>query len=594
VKDLWRVLEVFQLAWAQDGRRLSISLVLMVLQSAAAPLSAGALGAVVDAVVAGDAGGAAIAGALVGVCIITSLTGAHFAHIYYFELGDLMLIRLQQRLIGLSNGSPTLDHHERPDYADRLQVLREELGRTGSTIIASLLGALSLAIAMAITAVMLARVNPWLLCLPIAAVPPLVLGRRSELTMGRAREAAAQANRRARHLFHLATDPASSKELRSCNLEQQIRRRHAAAWAEASGTLWRGEIRALGLRILGQSIFALAYLAATLLVVWDAVVGHRSPGSVILAITLAAQVNQQVTAAVTLHQDLQRLAKALADLAWIKALVSRPARVEPSSPPPAELTEGIAFEAVTFAYPGTDRNVLEGVNLRLASGSIVAIVGENGAGKSTLVKLLCGLYEASGGTIRIDGVDMRRFDVDAWRERISAGFQDFVRFEFRAREAVGVGHLPDIGSDRAVLAALSRARAEEVLQQLDQGLDTEIGKSNPNGRELSGGQWQKLALGRAMMRERPLLLVLDEPTSALDAQAEHQLFERYAASAKRVGEMVGAITVLVSHRFSTAKMADQILVVSDRRISEAGTHAELMQRGGLYADLYSLQARAYQ
>jgi ATP-binding cassette subfamily B protein len=238
--------------------------------------------------------------------------------------------------------------------------------------------------------------------------------------------------------------------------------------------------------------------------------------------------------------------------------------------------------------------VLEDVNLRLPPGSTIAIVGENGAGKSTLVKLLCGFYEPSAGTIRIDGADSRRFQLAAWRECIAAGFQDFVKFEFRARETVGLGHLPDIGSDAAVLGALARARSEDVLQRLERGLDTELGKSNANGTELSGGQWQKLALGRAMMRERPLLLVLDEPTSALDARAEHELFEQYATHAKRVSEASGAITVLVSHRFSTVRMADQIIVVSGRRISEAGNHAELMQRGGLYADLYALQAKAYQ
>jgi ATP-binding cassette subfamily B protein len=224
----------------------------------------------------------------------------------------------------------------------------------------------------------------------------------------------------------------------------------------------------------------------------------------------------------------------------------------------------------------------------------VAVVGENGAGKSTLVKLLCGFYEATSGTLAIDGVDLRRLNTAAWRERITAGFQDFARFEFLARQTIGLGHLPDIDSVPAVERALERASSRELLDGLEKGLETPLGKSNTAGVELSGGQWQKLALSRAMMRDSPLLLVLDEPTSALDAQSEHLLFERYAAGAKRVGKQTGAITVLVSHRFSTVRMADVILVVADGRVSEAGTHDHLIRQGGLYADLYTLQARAYQ
>ena len=210
--------------------------------------------------------------------------------------------------------------------------------------------------------------------------------------------------------------------------------------------------------------------------------------------------------------------------------------------------------------------MLAGVDLHLPPGSTVAIVGENGAGKTTLVKLLCRFYEPTGGSIELDGVDLRRFPLGDWRERIATGFQDFVRFEFLAREAVGVGDLPQIESTPTVTAALVRARGEDVLARLEEGLETQLGKSYTDGAELSGGQWQKLALGRAMMRETPLLLVLDEPTSALDAQAEHLLFEQYAAGARRVAADTGAITILVSHRFSTVRMADLILVVADGKI----------------------------
>ncbi|MDT7781801.1 MAG: ATP-binding cassette, subfamily bacterial, partial [Pseudonocardiales bacterium] len=261
---------------------------------------------------------------------------------------------------------------------------------------------------------------------------------------------------------------------------------------------------------------------------------------------------------------------------------------------PDELRGGIAFEGVSFAYPGTDVEVLSGVNLNLPPGSVVAVVGENGAGKTTLVKLLCRFYDTTAGTIDLDGTDIRRFPLDAWRARIATGFQDFVRFEVAARHTVGVGDLPFLNDDNAVLAALDRANAAGVIDQLDQGLTTQLGKTYADGRELSGGQWQKLALGRAMMREAPLLLILDEPTSALDAEAEHQLFERYAEHGRRIGKACGTITVLVSHRFSTVKMADLILVVAGGQVVEAGNHAALLESGGTYASLYGLQAAAYQ
>src|SRR5439155_1587423 len=188
------------------------------------------------------------------------------------------------------------------------------------------------------------------------------------------------------------------------------------------------------------------------------------------------------------------------------------------------LRHGITFEGVSFGYPSTDRAALHDVHLTLAAGSTVAIVGENGAGKTTLVKLLCGFYQPSAGRILVDGVDLQRLRIDRWRERIAAGFQDFMRYEVRALEAVGVGDVPRVSDRTAVTGALERAHATDVLHALEDGLATQLGTSYAEGTELSGGQWQKLALGRALMRETPLLVLLDEPTAALDPQAEHDLF----------------------------------------------------------------------
>ncbi|HKM98946.1 MAG TPA: ABC transporter ATP-binding protein, partial [Candidatus Binataceae bacterium] len=183
---------------------------------------------------------------------------------------------------------------------------------------------------------------------------------------------------------------------------------------------------------------------------------------------------------------------------------------------------------MSFAYPGTTRQVLEDVSLDLKQGSVIAVVGENGAGKSTLVKLLSRLYQPDQGRILIDGVDLARIPADDWREHVAGAFQDFFRFEFRARHTVGLGDVPRLDDEPAVVAAVNRAGADDVVEHLNSGLDTQLGPTWPGGVEVSFGQWQKLALARGFMRDHPLLLVLDEPTAALDAETEHALFERYA------------------------------------------------------------------
>jgi ATP-binding cassette subfamily B protein len=265
---------------------------------------------------------------------------------------------------------------------------------------------------------------------------------------------------------------------------------------------------------------------------------------------------------------------------------------------PAVVRHGIRLERVSFAYPGTSRLVLDDVSLTLPAGSVVAIVGENGAGKTTLVKLLAKMYEPSSGSIFVDDVALARLRADEWRARLAGAFQDFFRFEFRALHTVGLGDVPRLDDRAAVSTAVDRAGAADVVSRLLSGLDTQLGPTWPGGVEVSFGQWQKLSLARGFMRDAPLLLVLDEPTAALDAETEYALFERYAAAAHGQGRgdsagNAGRITILVSHRFSTVRMADLIVVLDGARLAEMGTHDELMTRRGQYADLYGIQAAAY-
>jgi ATP-binding cassette subfamily B protein len=220
----------------------------------------------------------------------------------------------------------------------------------------------------------------------------------------------------------------------------------------------------------------------------------------------------------------------------------------------------------------------------------VAIVGENGAGKTTLVKLLAKMYEPTAGAIYVDDQPLARMSPVAWRDRLAGAFQDFYRFEFRARHSVGLGDVPRLDDEPAVVAAVGRAGAEDVVERLLAGLDTQLGPTWPDGVDVSFGQWQKLALARGFMRDEPLLLALDEPTAALDAETEHALFERYAAAAR---DTSGKITILVSHRFSTVRMADIIVVLDGAHVVEVGSHEDLLARRGQYADLYGIQAAAY-
>ncbi|GLK99189.1 ABC transporter permease [Dactylosporangium matsuzakiense] len=580
-------------SWRRGRAKLVLSIVLTLLAGVAWPMLALSLKIATNEAVAHHVWRATVAGAFVALGAVGALILLHFAYVPYTEAAELAVIDLEAELMDLANGSPGLEHHERPEYADKIAIIQRELSQLPDGFV-GLFNTLSLLVSMAVTAVLLAGVNPWLLLLPVAALPPVLAAQRAQAVIERSKDASAETIRRTWHLFRLATTPASAKELRVGRLRDEIGRRYLHHWGRAGAVLWRGQRRAALINAAGQLVFALSYVTAVLVVVRQAIAGTNPIGDIVLVITLAAQVNQQISTGLNLLQQLQRIAQGFTRLRWLRTILRSQQPPAADTPVPAVLRSGIELHDVDFAYPGTDKKILDGVSLTLPAGSTVAIVGENGAGKSTMVKVLCRFYEATAGTVTVDGVDLTRYRLEDWRSRIAAGFQDFVRFELPARQSVGVGDLPRRDDDPAVRAALDRARSADVVERLPEGLDTPLGKSYREGAELSGGQWQKVALGRAMMREDPLLLILDEPTSALDAEAEHRLFEQYALNARRVGRRTGAITVLISHRFSTVRMADLIVVLDGARVAESGDHATLMAAGGLYAELYAVQAAAYQ
>jgi ATP-binding cassette subfamily B protein len=307
---------------------------------------------------------------------------------------------------------------------------------------------------------------------------------------------------------------------------------------------------------------------------------------------LAGQVNGQVAQLLNVANRSAAGVRVVRRYLWLQDYAcDAVARSTPDHPVsvPATLHQGIEMSAVSFRYPGDDRDdVLSDVTLSLAAGSTVAIVGENGAGKTSLVKLLCRFYEPASGTITVDGTDLLSFPAAEWHRHLSAGFQDFARFELRLRESVGIGSIPSVQDADKVQEALRRVGAGLPLD-----LEQQLGSQWPGGVDLSEGQWQKVAMARAMMRPEPVLLILDEPTSGLDPHAEHALFELFAGVAADTARRSGSIALFVSHRFSTVRMADHIIVLAEGRVVEQGNHASLMATRGLYADLYEIQARAY-
>jgi ATP-binding cassette subfamily B protein len=339
------------LSWHQDPGKTLAAIVLVLANAIAVPLLALALKWFTDAAVAGDGQAAGLAGIGVAACAIGVLTLGHFAHIAYFELSEMNVLSMDERLIALTNGSTGIEHHERAEYADKLAVLQRELQQLQNGLYA-VLALASLAIAIGFTGVLLALVNPILLLLPLVAVPPLVTGRRAQGVIDRARDETAEDTRLAWHLFRLATAAGPAKELRVFRLQAELQRRHRTLWDASTATLWRAEVRATLLRAAGQLGFAAGYVAAVLFVVGDAIGGRRTVGDVVLAITLSAQVNQQVSTAVTLLNDLQRLAQAFTRMDWLERSIAAGDPVVPDQPAPERLVDGIRLDGVRFRYPG--------------------------------------------------------------------------------------------------------------------------------------------------------------------------------------------------------------------------------------------------
>jgi ATP-binding cassette subfamily B protein len=501
---------------------------------------------------------------------------------------DKVTIALESHVAQLQASIATIAHQERPEYLDRLSMLRNQVFVLDHMYM-SLFSTLGWILRLGVTMALLVSIHPALILLAVFAIPTVLTSTWRPAVERSAQERGAQSARLARHLFTVATTAPPGKEVRITGIEERLIADRRAAWEQWYRVVSRARWGSAFWHALAWAIFGLAYAGAVVFVSYRL----RAPASsVLLVLAAGARLSAYIGATVGEIGFLRGFwMDGSRRLAWLEDYAATMAAAG-DLPVPTALHVGIRLDHVSFAYPGTSRLVLEDVSLLLPAGSVIAMVGENGAGKTTLVKLLAKMYEPTSGAIFADDTPLARVAASRWRERLAGAFQDFFRFEFRARRSVGLGDVTRLDHGPAIVAAVDRAGAADVVARLGSGLDTQLGPTWPGGVDLSFGQWQKLALARGFMRDEPLLLVLDEPTAALDAETEHALFERYAAAA-RGGDGSGRITVLVSHRFSTVRMADLIIVLDGARLVEAGTHDQLMARGGQYSELYGIQAAAY-
>jgi ATP-binding cassette subfamily B protein len=501
---------------------------------------------------------------------------------------DKVTIALESHVARLQASIATIAHHERPEYLDRLAMLRDQVFVLDHMYM-SLFSTCGWILRLGVTVALLMSIHPALVLLAVFAVPTVLTSTWRPAVERAAHERAAQDNRLARHLFTIATTAPPGKEVRVTGIGNRLIVERREAWERAYARISAARWSSARWHMLAWALFGAAYVGAVAFV--STALG-APPADVLLVLAAGWRLSFYVGATVGEIGFLRGFwMDGSRRLAWLEdysaALVAAADR-----PVPAALRRGIQLEHVSFGYPGTSRLALDDVSASLPAGTVVAIVGENGAGKTTLVKLLAKMYSPTSGEILVDDTPLSRIPAGEWRLRLAGAFQDFFRFELRAQQTVGLGDVPRVDDEAAVNAAVGRAGAADVVSRLPHGLGTQLGPTWPDGVELSFGQWQKLALARGFMRDRPLLLILDEPTAALDAETEHALFERYADAARGTASD-GRITILVSHRFSTVRMADTIVVMDGARIVEVGTHEELIARGGQYADLYNIQAAAY-
>ena len=506
-------------------------------------------------------------------------------------LGDLFANRTS---VDLMRHAATLDleQFEDPDLYDKLErARRQTVNRIG--LFTLLLSTLQDLITLLTLSAALAAYVPWLLLLLVLAVLPSMLGETHFASLGYSLLYSWTPERRLLdYLRYIGASDVSAKEVKLFGLSDFLVGRYerlSREFYEANKAL---AVKRSLVSSLLATVGTLGYYGAYVVIVYLTVTGHRGPAGVFTIGVLtfltgsfrqSRDLIQRVLLSLTqvFEQSLY-----LDDLFSFFALEPRIRGAAGARQVPVPIREGFVFEDVGFRYPGSDRWAVRHLTFTLRPGERIALVGENGAGKTTLAKLLVRLYDPSEGRILLDGVDLREYDADSLRRNVGVIFQDFVRYDLVLRENIAVGNIERREDEPRIFGAAERSLADTVARRLTGQYDQMLGRRFDGGVDLSGGEWQKVALARAYMRDAQLL-ILDEPTAALDARAEYEVFLRFSELT------AGKMAVLISHRFSTVRMADRILVLRGGELVEDGTHEELVARGGLYAELFQLQAAGY-
>lgn len=534
------------------------------------------------------ASGHGIASAVLAALVTAILGQALYqSYLLRIEILDRAGLDLATRVLDSVARRTGLDHLEDSSTLDRIRVALE-----GWAVIGALTGSIQLLAVVAglvLTVPLLgAAAGAALLLIPLC-IPLVVAAVWSFRVRVRGMEAAADADRAAERILVTAFDPAAACELRIAGavgaLLEEYRRQHE----DGTRLRARSQVRAAGILAAAWTVFIAGFAA-----ILAAVATAQTDGPAVVVPMIAMALQLQGIAVVMVNGSTEAVRGrqvARAQKQVVTAVTPRAESGSSATPPPV-LRRGLSLHDVSFTYPNAKRPALAHIDLDIPAGSVVALVGAHGSGKSTLVKLLLRLYEPTTGRIEVDGMPLASFDVDHWRSRTTACFQDFLRIPGALVESVGVGDLTAADRRSAVHEALSRAGAGALAGSLPAGVDTVLGPPGL-GTELSGGQWQRVALARGFMRADPLLVVLDEPTASFDPVGEKELFDRNAEFAREVGAAYGTITLAVAHRYATVQSADLIVVLDRGELLEHGTHEELCRKGGVYAGAYERQRAAH-
>lgn len=516
----------------------------------------------------------ALTGAQRGISVIQSLLRA--------QLGQRVNVMILEKALQLQ-----MAHFEDSEFYDKLTRARREASARPLSLVNRTFGLVQNGISLGSYAVLLVQFSPWVIAILVAGALPVFMaetkfsGDAFRLFRWRSPETRMQM-----YLETVLAREDSVKEVKLFQLGPQLLQRykdifHKIYQADRDLTL-RRDIWGFGLGLIGT----LAFYGAYAWIVITAIAGRISLGQMTMYLAVFKQGQSAVSASLTAISGMYEDNLYLSNLyEYLEQPIPEHAGSATRGTRP---NDGIRFDNVSFTYPGANQPALENINLHLTPGSSLAIVGENGSGKTTLIKLLTRLYSPDQGKILLDGLALEEWDAEALRRRIGVIFQDFVRYQMLVGENVGAGDVDYFTDRERWQRAAGKGMASDFIPDLPDGFDTQLGRWFKGGQELSGGQWQKIALSRAFMREQADILVLDEPTAAMDAQAEANIFEHFRQHA------ANKVVILISHRFSTVRMADQIIVMNKGKIIEHGNHAQLLKLDGRYAHLFNLQAKGYQ